>query len=233
MATLVLGGDHVLFLDALASVLRKDGHVVTAITRNTAEMVALVMRNRPDACVIGRHATPGGEAWISRAVGYVLGASAGTQVVVLGANPSPLAADQAIDAGASSYLHQSEGIEELSCAIKRVLKGEVVVALPNGRATRRSPESDLALRLAAQLTSRERECLMMLVEGFDTAAITRQLGVSRTTARTHLQSVLTKLTVHSRLEAVSFAVRHRLPDLWPETSSYAAAGLAGRHAATG
>jgi two-component system, NarL family, nitrate/nitrite response regulator NarL len=232
MATLVLGGDHVLFLDALATVLRKDGHVVTT-ARNTAEMVALVMRRQPDACVIGRHGTPGDGAWISRTVGYVLGASAGTCVLVLGANPSPLAADQAIDAGASSYLHQSEGIEEVSGAIKRVLSGEVVIAVPNGGASRRSPESDLALRLAAQLTSRERECLMMLVEGLDTTAITRQLGVSRTTARTHLQSVLTKLTVHSRLEAVSFAVRHRLPDLWPETSSHAAAGLASRHAATG
>ena len=55
---------------------------------------------------------------------------------------------------------------------------------------------------------------MMLVEGLDTAAMVDLLGVSRTTVRTHLQSVLTKLGVHSRLEAASFAVRHRLPDLW-------------------
>jgi DNA-binding CsgD family transcriptional regulator len=68
--------------------------------------------------------------------------------------------------------------------------------------------------MASHLTSRERECLMMLVEGLDTAAMVDLLGVSRTTVRTHLQSVLTKLGVHSRLEAASFAVRHRLPDLW-------------------
>ena len=55
---------------------------------------------------------------------------------------------------------------------------------------------------------------MMLVEGLDTAAMVERLGVSRTTVRTHLQAVLTKLGVHSRLEAASFAVRHRLPDLW-------------------
>jgi hypothetical protein len=52
------------------------------------------------------------------------------------------------------------------------------------------------------------------VEGLDTAAMMQRLCVSRTTVRTHLQAVLTKLGVHSRLEAVSFAVRHRLPDLW-------------------
>ena len=50
------------------------------------------------------------------------------------------------------------------------------------------------------------------------------LGVSRTTVRTHLQSVLTKLGVHSRLEAASFAVRHRLPDLWSGEIAAAAVG---------
>jgi Bacterial regulatory proteins, luxR family len=40
----------------------------------------------------------------------------------------------------------------------------------------------------------------------------RELGVSRTTVRTHLQAVLSKLDVHSRLEAASFAVRHNLVD---------------------
>jgi hypothetical protein len=59
----------------------------------------------------------------------------------------------------------------------------------------------------------------MLVEGLDTAAMMNRLCVSRTTVRTHLQAVLTKLGVHSRLEAVSFAVRHRLPDLWSSEDS--------------
>jgi DNA-binding CsgD family transcriptional regulator len=80
--------------------------------------------------------------------------------------------------------------------------------------------------MASHLTSRERECLMMLVEGLDTAAMVDLLGVSRTTVRTHLQSVLTKLGVHSRLEAASFAVRHRLPDLWSGEMPAAMAGTA-------
>src|ERR1700727_1560090 len=67
---------------------------------------------------------------------------------------------------------------------------------------------------------------MMLVEGLDTAAMVDLLGVSRTTVRTHLQSVLTKLGVHSRLEAASFAVRHRLPDLWSGEMPAAMAGAA-------
>jgi len=49
----------------------------------------------------------------------------------------------------------------------------------------------------------------------------RELGVSRTTVRTHLQAVLSKLDVHSRLEAASFAVRHNLVDA-PEAAPAAA-----------
>jgi two-component system nitrate/nitrite response regulator NarL len=64
--------------------------------------------------------------------------------------------------------------------------------------------------LAAHLTGREWECLELLVEGLDTTTMARRLGVSRTTIRTHVQALLTKLGVHSRLEAASFAVRNRL-----------------------
>ena len=66
--------------------------------------------------------------------------------------------------------------------------------------------------LAAFLTVRERECLQLLVEGLDTAGIATKLGVSAATVRTHVQSLMTKLGVHSRLEAASYAVRNRLLD---------------------
>ena len=123
--------------------------------------------------------------------------------------------------GASGYVHQSRGIDALVCALERVLNGEIVIDVPDAP-PRRPAEPNHALRLAAHLTGRERQCLLMLVEGLDTAAMVERLGVSRTTVRTHLQAVLTKLGVHSRLEAASFAVRHRLPDLWSEERPAAA-----------
>jgi two-component system nitrate/nitrite response regulator NarL len=67
-------------------------------------------------------------------------------------------------------------------------------------------------RLAGYLTARERECLRLLVEGLDTARMATRLGVSPATVRTHVQLLLTKLGVHSRLEAASLAVRYRLLD---------------------
>ena len=71
-------------------------------------------------------------------------------------------------------------------------------------------------RLAGYLTCRERDCLGFLVDGLDTSAMAAKLGVA---VRTHVQSVLTKLGVHSRLEAASLAVRHEL--LGPERTGSA------------
>jgi two-component system, NarL family, nitrate/nitrite response regulator NarL len=206
----VLGDDHVVFLDALATVLGQHGYLICGVARSTIEMVTRVSAHQPDVCLIDRNAMTDDHA---QTIGRVLAACATTSVLVLGASPGSAAADQAIDAGASGYLHQSRGVGALVSALDRVLNGEIVVDVPEV-ARSRAAEPNQALRMAAHLTSRERECLMMLVEGLDTAAMVDRLGVSRTTVRTHLQAVLTKLGVHSRLEAASFAVRHRLPDLW-------------------
>jgi two-component system nitrate/nitrite response regulator NarL len=229
VARLVLGDDHVVFLDALSTVLGQHGYVVSAVARNAAEMVALVRRDRPDACLIDRSAPLDDDA---HTISQVLAASEGTNVVVLGASAGREAVGRALDAGVSAYLHQSRGIGALISALERVLRGEVVVDVPQAPAMRRSAEPNQALRLAGHLTGRERECLLMLVEGLDTVAMVERLGVSRTTVRTHLQAVLTKLGVHSRLEAASFAVRHRLPDLWASDGRIRAAAPAMRAAST-
>jgi two-component system, NarL family, nitrate/nitrite response regulator NarL len=211
MATVVLGDDHVVFLDALSTVLSQQGHVVCGVARSAAEMVTLVSVHQPDACLIDHNAPEDKDA---QTIQMVLAACANTSVLVLGASSGSDAVGKALDAGAAGYLHQSRGLGALAGALERVLDGEIVIDVPDAAPSRRSAEPSLALRMASHLTSRERECLMMLVEGLDTAAMVDLLGVSRTTVRTHLQSVLTKLGVHSRLEAASFAVRHRLPDLW-------------------
>jgi two-component system, NarL family, nitrate/nitrite response regulator NarL len=221
MATVVLGDDHVVFLDALSTVLSEQGHLVCGVARSAAEMVTLVAVHQPDACLIDHNAPEGEDAETIR---RVLAACAGTSVIVLGASSRGDAVSRALDAGATGYLHQSRGLGALVSALERVLDGETVIDVPDAPSARRSAEPNLELRMASHLTSRERECLMMLVEGLDTAAMVELLGVSRTTVRTHLQSVLTKLGVHSRLEAASFAVRHRLPDLWSTEMPAAAVG---------
>lgn len=60
------------------------------------------------------------------------------------------------------------------------------------------------------LTARERDVLAFLAEGHGTDTIAERLCVSRSTARKHIQSILTKFGVHSRVEALAYAARHRL-----------------------
>ena len=67
--------------------------------------------------------------------------------------------------------------------------------------------------MAEQLSSREREVLELLVRGASGAAVAERLGISRNTVRTHVQGILTKLQVHSRLEAATFAVKHAIVTL--------------------
>jgi two-component system nitrate/nitrite response regulator NarL len=202
----VVGDDHVVFLEALASVLAQHDFTIT-ITRTLAETVAAVASEQPDVCLIDRHFARDDSV---SAIDAMITASPGTKVLVLSADPETEGVLAALGAGASGYLHKTRGVTALTTAIGKVLRGEVVVDVPRAVATPRPAGNDDARRLASHLTGRELQCLELLVEGLDTAAIARKLSVSHATVRTHIQSVLTKLGVHSRLEAASFAVRYRL-----------------------
>ncbi|HKZ75050.1 MAG TPA: LuxR C-terminal-related transcriptional regulator, partial [Actinomycetota bacterium] len=61
-----------------------------------------------------------------------------------------------------------------------------------------------------ELTRREREVLRFLTGGANTRAMAERLHVSSATVRNHVQNIFAKLGVHSRLEAVAYATRHRL-----------------------
>jgi two-component system nitrate/nitrite response regulator NarL len=141
-----------------------------------------------------------------------------TLVVVRTANPSSQLMQSALAAGAAGYVHKSRGAQVLLEALTRVGEGEIVIEGSFVRPATESDPADVAhlRQLVSYLTPRERECLIMLAEGKNTAAIAAGLGVSRTTVRSHVQSVLNKLDVHSRLEAATLAVRCQLTELTTE-----------------
>jgi two-component system, NarL family, nitrate/nitrite response regulator NarL len=205
---LVIGDDHSVFLDAMSAVLVQRGYQVT-VARSVADTIESVRLKQPDVCLIDRHFA--GDDGID-AIAEMIAVSPHTKVLVLSADPDTEGILQALNVGAAGYLHKTRGVSALTGAIERVLRGEVVVDVPKGTRKRQAPQHDDAHRLAALLTPRELECLALLVEGLDTSGIATKLGVSPATVRTHVQSLLTKLGVHSRLEAASFAVRYRLLD---------------------
>ncbi len=76
---------------------------------------------------------------------------------------------------------------------------------------RRNEHEEALLRLA-DLSPRERQVLGLVARGMKTGGIAEELVISTETARTHVQNILTKLGVHSRLEAATFVIENGLVD---------------------
>ncbi len=207
MTSIVIGDDHAVFVESLVSVLVGQGFHVPAAARSLTGTVEAVHHHRPDICLLGRRFSDGEGITALR---HIITVSPATRVLILAAGDDADAMHQALRSGAAGYVPTTWGVRKLIHALERVTDG--VVAPDAAQASSAQSEGSEAHRLAAHLTVRERECLALLVEGHDTAAMTLRLGVSTTTVRSHVQALLTKLGVHSRLEAVTFAVRHHLVD---------------------
>ncbi|MYV65869.1 DNA-binding response regulator, partial [Streptomyces sp. SID2131] len=139
-------------------------------------------------------------------------------VVVLGPVPSPRGIAAAFAAGASGYVRHDERIEGVERALVKARAGETAVApqlLQGAFAELLHPSEqpdDEGQRLLRLLTRREVEVLVRVAEGEDTRLIARGMGIAPSTARTHVQRVLMKLEVGSRLEAAALAARTGLLD---------------------
>lgn len=204
----LLCDDHVLFCQALQVALRQQGHDVE-MAHHPDDAIDRVKRHTVDAVVMDL-GFPDGDA--VTAIRTLTTSAEKTPVVVLTAAVESAALLAAIDAGAVAICSKSQRLVEIVRAIEGATRGcpkpgtDVVVQLL--RRLHRHDEH----RLGNYLTPREFEVLRRLVRGQNTHAIANDLGVSYSTSRTHIQSILTKLGVHSRLEAAAFAVRNHLVD---------------------
>lgn len=114
----------------------------------------------------------------------------------------------ALQAGAISYLLKDVDMDELAAAIRSALVGQARLA----------PEAAQALAgvvaqpqdLGADLTGRERDVLALVVEGKSNAEIAQELVVSLSTARFHVSIIMDKLGAANRTQAATLAVRHGL-----------------------
>ncbi len=134
-------------------------------------------------------------------------------VLVLTASSDRTQFARAVEAGAAGVLHKSTPLHELVGAVRRLTAGEQLLSVSEvlellrlaGQQRRQDRDAGLALR---GLTPREREVLQLLTEGLNDKEIAQRLHVSPQTARTHMENILNKLGVNSRLQALVFALRH-------------------------
>lgn len=130
------------------------------------------------------------------------------QVIALTSFQDDRMVEAAIHAGAIGYLYKDVSIDELAAAIRAAHAGKATLAPAAMQAlvsaTKRPTEAHYGL------TEREQEVLALLVEGLNNPEIAARLFVSRSTVKTHVSNILSKLSVSSRMEAMRIALEHNL-----------------------
>jgi two-component system nitrate/nitrite response regulator NarL len=199
--------DHKLFGEAVRPTLEELGMEVVGIETNGTRGVEAVRRERPDLVLVDMGLPDESGLVVGR---RILEELPETKVVALTAMNSSRMVREAIRLGFDGYVTKDAQIHQFVSSIKTVLDGQVVVPRPAARpmAGARTPEERQAALLSSQLTYREQEILELLSTGMDGVDIARKLGISKNTVRTHIQNILSKLQVHSRLEAAAFAVKY-------------------------
>jgi two-component system, NarL family, nitrate/nitrite response regulator NarL len=207
--------DHALFAEAIRLTLDAHGVDVVGIVHTVEEGLEAVHRLRPDVALVDIGLPDGSGLALGE---RILEDLPETKVVALSALGDPRAVRDALKIGFHGYIIKDTSISKFVNAIEAVLSGEVVVprALAPRVAGKQTSDEQAVALLVDQLTPRERQVLELLVEGASGQTIARTLGISPNTVRTHVQNVLTKLQVRSRLEAATFAVRHRIVPLPPQ-----------------
>ena len=207
MTDIVLADDHAAFADALAAVLENHGLKILAVERTLHAMVASTARWTPDLCIADRWFDDGD---VIAAMPELRTAAPMTRVVVLSADPARDTAQRAIESGAHGFVHKTRGVSALLDAVDHVASGGLAVEIPPRWEPRQERPAAGSQQPVTPLTCRERDCLALLVEGASTAQMAARLGVGTNTVRSHVQALMTKLGVHTRLEAAAHAVRHGL-----------------------
>ena len=209
----LLADEHLLFRAAVAAALdsRPDFRVVAKVADGRAA-VAQVARLRPDVALLSA-TLPGVDG--VEACAQVKRTGAPTKVLVMTDEPDQAALLQAVLAGADGYITMSASLRDLAEAAHAACRGETIVPPDMLGAllrdlTRRRREEDSVFRRFSRLSRREKQVLGLLVHGLTSEDIARALVLSRHTIRTHLQNILEKLEVHSRLEAAALAIRYGL-----------------------
>lgn len=211
-----------LFADAIAAAMGDDGLDVAGSARDGAGAIEFLERESVDVVLMDIGLPDRSGLAVAR---EILERWPDTKVLAVTALDDPRAADDAMRMGFAGYVTKDTSVERFTASVRAVMEGQVVLPRRLVSGGRQVDVSDGFALLVDQLTPREHEVLALLVQGADGGEIARRLGISRNTVRTHVQSILTKLQVHSRLEAATLAVRHRLvPIPYPGSTDDAAVG---------
>jgi len=205
--TILIADDHRLLREGLRALLERDGFRVIGEADNGRSAVRLAKQLQPDI-VITDIAMPDLNG--VEATRQICVEAPRSKVLALSMHTESRFVLGILEAGASGYLLKDAAFEELTLAIKAVLKGQVYLSPaisgvvlsqslarfnPNARSDR------------VQLSKREQEVLQLIAEGQSTKKIAATLHVSVKTVETHRKQIMDKLDIHSVAELTKYAVR--------------------------
>ncbi|MEZ5295420.1 MAG: response regulator transcription factor [Ilumatobacteraceae bacterium] len=206
----VIVDDHAMFAEGVASSLRSSGLVdVLEIAASAAAGEDAVGRLHPDVVLVD-YGLPDGD-------GVSLAARIHRQwptikIVMVTSLTDERLVLKAVEARCAGFVTKDRTVDELVAAIQAVADGEALISpLMLNRVLRQLRRRDD--RPGADLSAREREVLALVCEGMSNPAIAERLHVSHNTVRSHVQNILSKLQVHSKLEAAAVATRDGLVEL--------------------
>ena len=213
---ILLADEQSLFREAVRVVLESEPDLrVVGEARDGVQALAEAERLEPDVALVDASLpnTDGLEA-----TSQIRMRVPGCRVLVLGRQEEDLPTlVGALESGATGYLTKECPLAELIDATRSVHRGETLVP-PRmlgpllSQLVQRRREQSQAMKRVALLTKREKEVLALLADGAGNDRIAQALVISPETARTHIQNVLGKLGVHSRLEAAAFVVQNDMVD---------------------
>jgi DNA-binding NarL/FixJ family response regulator len=206
MITVAIVDQELTFADALAIRLDAEDDIkVVAVAKASSEPVL-------DGCadIILLDADLGGDMTIPLCD---TNSSTETRVVMLSHTSEPERIVAAIRGGAAAWIRKDESVEHLLEVLRGAARGQTFLPVaetgnvlsPLSHQQESGSDDELA---AAVLTRRERQVLDCLADGAGRSEVAERLCISVNTVRTHMQNIMTKLGVHSTLEAIA-VVRYR------------------------
>ncbi|HWS26914.1 MAG TPA: response regulator transcription factor [Xanthomonadales bacterium] len=204
----LLVDDHAVVRQGLRAYLELQPDIEVCGEAGSARHAAeLAQQLRPDVALVDM-VMPGGDG--VQATLDIRGVSPQTQVVILTSSTDENTVRPALEAGAVSYQLKDVGGAELVDTVRRAARGETVlhprVAAGLVRSLRVEPRPDPL----ANLSTREREVLLLIAEGLSNQSIADRLGIGEATVKTHVGNLLSKLDLSDRTQAAVWAWRQKL-----------------------
>ncbi|WP_007512786.1 response regulator [Pseudofrankia saprophytica] len=209
--------DHALFRRGLEMVLAQEVDIeVVGEAADGSEAVTMASEMAPDIVLMDVRMPRRGGIDATSAIKQAVPSA---KIVMLTISDEEADLYDAIKAGAMGYLLKEISIDEVAADIRAVYNGQSLISpsmaskLLSEFASMIKNKDDRPQLPTPRLTDREMEVLRLVAKGMNNRDIAKQLFISENTVKNHIRNILEKLQLHSRMEAVVYAVREKLLEI--------------------